>query len=38
MPKIMLAQSIKAYAHSMRFHVGPLLRAFSNRCVFDENA
>ena len=38
MPQIMLAQSIKAYSHSMRFHFGPLLRAFSNGCVFDENA
>ena len=39
MPKIMLAQSIKAYySHSMRFHFGPLSRAFSDRRVFDENA
>ena len=35
MPKIMLAQSIEA-SYSMRFLFGPLLRAFSNRRVFDD--
>ena len=37
MLKIMLAQFLKAlYSHSMRFHIGLLSRAFSNRRVFDD--
>ena len=38
MPKIMLAQSIKAYSQLYALSFGPLSRAFSNRRVFDENA